>query len=124
MSSSDSIQEVSEKSLKEAAEKMAKETGTSVAEAEAKLIKEAGEKAIREKAEKEAMELLKQVGLEEKANEKKMAEYILEASKDESDINGLGNNGKTYYQEHFDKEKLLDELEQMMEELIERNQKS
>ena len=58
------------------------------------------------------------------SDEKKMAEYILEASKDESDINGLGNNGKTYYQEHFDKEKLLDELEQMMKELIERNQKS
>ena len=56
-------------------------------------------------------------------DEKKMAEYILEASKDESDIKGLGNNGKIYYQEHFDKEKLLDELEQMMKDLIERNQK-
>lgn len=57
------------------------------------------------------------------SDEKKMAEYILEASKDESDIKGLGNNGKIYYQEHFDKEKLLDELEQMMKDLIERNQK-
>lgn len=57
------------------------------------------------------------------SDEKKMAEYILEASKDESDIKGLGNKGKIYYQEHFDKEKLLDELEQMMKELIERNQK-
>lgn len=55
--------------------------------------------------------------------DKILADLIMKASKDEDDCTGLGNNGKRYYQEHFDKDKLLDELEKMMKELIERNKK-
>lgn len=47
-----------------------------------------------------------------------LANCILEASKDEIDTKGLGKNAKEYYNQHFDKEKLLDELEEMMQETI------
>lgn len=48
----------------------------------------------------------------------KLANCILEASKDETDTKGLGKNAKKYYNQDFDKEKLLDELEEMMQETI------
>lgn len=44
----------------------------------------------------------------------KLAKILLEAARDETDQRGLGVRAKAYYQEHFDKEKRLDELEDLL----------
>ncbi len=51
-------------------------------------------------------------------DDEKLAEYILTASEDEYDEKKMGEKAKAYYQAHFDKEKLLDQLEEMFAELI------
>ena len=44
----------------------------------------------------------------------------MKASEDEQDTYGRGRNASTYYHSHFDKEKLLDELEKIFQEEIDR----
>ena len=50
----------------------------------------------------------------------RLAENILKASEDEQDTYGRGKNARMYYHSHFDKEKLLDELEKIFQEEIDR----
>ena len=52
---------------------------------------------------------------------KGLAEIILDASKDELDTLHRGENAREYYQSHFNKEKLLSQLEKIMENLIQKN---
>ena len=52
---------------------------------------------------------------------KGLAEIILDASKDELDTLHRGENAREYYQSHFNKEKLLNQLEKIMENLIQKN---
>ena len=50
---------------------------------------------------------------------KGLAEIILKASEDMDDALHRGENARKYYEKHFNKEVLLDQLETMMKELIE-----
>lgn len=47
-----------------------------------------------------------------------LARIIKEASLDENDSQGMGKNAKDYYESHFNKEKLLDQLEELFKSLI------
>lgn len=49
-----------------------------------------------------------------------LAEIIAKLAMDEDDLAGKGENARNYYEEHFNKEILLDQLEQYMFELIEK----
>lgn len=53
-------------------------------------------------------------------NDEMLAEYILQASKDETDEAGRGRKAREYYEDHFNKEKLLDQLEEIFTQLTER----
>lgn len=48
----------------------------------------------------------------------KLAEIILEASKDEDDALHRGDNARQYYEKHFNKQVLLDQLEDIMKNMI------
>jgi glycosyltransferase involved in cell wall biosynthesis len=53
-------------------------------------------------------------------DDEKLAQFILEASKDENDTKGMGQKARTYYEEHFNKDRLLDQLEDLFQNLIDR----
>lgn len=52
------------------------------------------------------------------------AAIIKEAARDEMDVKEMGKKAKAYYEAHFNKEQLLDELEQLFKEVIERGSKN
>lgn len=53
-------------------------------------------------------------------DDEKLAQFIMEASKDENDTKGMGQKARAYYEEHFNKDRLLDQLEDLFQNLIDR----
>ncbi|MBP3871810.1 MAG: glycosyltransferase family 4 protein [Faecalicoccus sp.] len=53
-------------------------------------------------------------------NSDQLADLILEASKDEMDTKQMGKKAREYYDSHFNKEKLLDQLEEIFSSLTEK----
>jgi glycosyltransferase involved in cell wall biosynthesis len=52
---------------------------------------------------------------------KALADFIREAAEDEQDTKGMGQLARDYYESHFNKEKLLDQLEEIFAGLIKKN---
>ncbi len=52
------------------------------------------------------------------------AAIIRQLADDPQDLAGRGENGRRYYRDHFDKEKLLDQLEELFAETVRRKEKA